>query len=129
MLEKVTLESRNVKLVPIELAHKEPLQRVVEDGDLYNLFVTNIPRPEKVEQIIKDAIASQIAGIELAFVMIDKKSNKIVGSSRFRNYKPAFKGVEIGFTFIAKSSQKTMINTEAKYLMLQHAFETVGLNR
>ena len=69
------------------------------------------------------------AGTELAFATIDRATGEVVGSTRFRNIAAAERRVEIGFTFIARSWQRTHVNTEAKYLMLRHAFDTWRVNR
>ncbi|WP_434360189.1 GNAT family N-acetyltransferase [Parasalinivibrio latis] len=127
--DKVTLEGTAVKLEPMTPAHKDALIDIVKDGELWKLFFTSVPRPEEVATYIRDAISRYESGDGLPFVTIDKRSNRVVGSTRFANADLANKGVEIGYTFIGKSFQRSPVNTEAKLLMLSHAFETLNLNR
>jgi RimJ/RimL family protein N-acetyltransferase len=128
-LEKVSLEGRYVRLEPLSEIHSGELSEAVADGKLWELFVTLVPRVADIDAFIEDAIAAHNSGDGLAFATIDKASGRVVGSTRFMKTNLANKRLEIGFTFIAKSYQKTMINTEAKLLMLTHAFEVMGLNR
>ena len=78
---------------------------------------------------IRAALSDQAKGISLPFVTIDLASGKVVGSTRFLNIDLPNKRVEIGATWLAKRWQRTPLNTEAKYLMMRHAFETLGCNR
>ena len=127
--EKVILEGEHVRLEPISESHRDELIEAITDGELWNLFVTLVPRIEGIDQFIENAISAYHSEDGLAFATIDKVSGRVVGSTRFMKANLPNKRVEIGFTFIAKSYQKTMINTEAKLLMLTHAFETLQLNR
>ena len=127
--EKVILEGEHVRLEPISVSHHDELIEAITDGELWNLFVTLVPRVEGIDQFIENAISAYDSEDGLAFATIDKVSGRVVGSTRFMKANLPNKRVEIGFTFIAKSYQKTMINTEAKLLMLTHAFETLQLNR
>lgn len=127
--QAVSLEGHGVRLEPLSVAHKQGLIEAVSDGQLWKLFVTMVPHKDAIDQFIDNAIAHHQNGQGLVFATIDKVSNKVVGSTRFMDAKPVYKRVEIGFTFIAQSYQRTNINTEAKLLMLTHAFETLGLNR
>lgn len=129
MLEKITLEGSGVRLEPLSECHRDGLVAAISDGELWNLFVTLVPRIEDIDVFIKNAIAAHASGDGLAFATIDKASGRVVGSTRFMKASLPNKRVEIGFTFIAKSYQKTKINTEAKLLMLTHAFEAMQLNR
>ena len=127
--EKVILEGEHVRLEPISKSHRDELIEAITDGELWNLFVTLVPRIEGIDQFIENATSAYDNEDGLAFATIDKVSGRVVGSTRFMKANLANKRVEIGFTFIAKSYQKTMINPEAKLLMLTHAFETLQLNR
>lgn len=129
MFEATTLEGRFVRLEPLAAHHQAGIRAAIEDGELWKLFVTLVPKPQDVDKFIDNALMAQLAGDGLAFATVDKASNKIVGSTRFMKAHKAYKRVEIGFTFIAQSFQKTQINTEAKLLMLAHAFEDRKLNR
>ena len=127
--DKVTLEGSHVRLEPLSEHHRSELIEAIADGELWNLFVTLVPRIEGIDEFVENAINAQLSADGLAFATIDKASNRVVGSTRFMKASLPNRRVEIGFTFIAKSFQKTQINTEAKLLMLAHAFETLRLNR
>ena len=127
--EKVILEGNIVKLEPLSELHIEALCNAILDGELWNLYVTLVPHPKNIESFLAQANANYEAGDGLAFAIIEKSTNKVVGSTRFMKANLANKRVEIGFTFLGKTWQKTRINTEAKYLLLTYAFEKLLLNR
>jgi len=127
--EKVTREGQHVRLEPLSKLHREQLIGAIADGELWKLFVTLVPPIEGIDGFIENAIDAHSNADGLAFATIDKASGRVVGSTRFMKANLAHQRVEIGFTFIAKSFQRTKINTEAKLLMLTHAFEVLNLNR
>jgi len=128
-LDKVTLEGQYVRLEPLSLKHREELISAISDGELWNLFVTLVPSIENIDRFIEEAIAAHLNEDGLVFATIDKASGRVVGSTRFMKSSFANKRIEIGYTFIAKSYQKSKINTDAKLLMLTYAFENLQLNR
>ncbi|MEX8503726.1 MAG: GNAT family N-acetyltransferase [Leptothrix ochracea] len=128
-LEKTTLVGTKVKLEPLAQSHLPGLAEAITDGALWEVPVTIVPHPQDLPQFLSNAETAFLAQRELAFVTIDMTSGSIVGSTRFRCIDIPHKRVEIGFTFIAKSWQRTYVNTEAKYLMLRHAFEQWDFNR
>jgi RimJ/RimL family protein N-acetyltransferase len=91
--------------------------------------VTFVPHPDALGAFLKHAEERSASQIERQFATIDLDSGAVVGSTRFRNIDRGHRHVEIGFTFIAKSWQRSYVNTEAKYLMLRHAFENWGCIR
>jgi len=125
----VTLEGKFVRLEPLSIQHKQGLCDAIRDGELWNLFVTLVPHPNAIDAFFTNAQVALDNNEGLAFATIDKATNTIVGSTRFMKANLPNKRVEIGFTFLGASWQKTHINTEAKLLMLTHAFETMALNR
>lgn len=127
--ENVTLEGASVRLEPLSEIHRTELIEAISDGQLWKLFVTLVPRIEEIDAFIDNAKSAWANGDGLAFATIDKVSGRVVGSTRFMKANIPNKRVEIGFTFLAHSYQKTQINTEAKLLMLTHAFETMGFIR
>jgi RimJ/RimL family protein N-acetyltransferase len=129
MLEKTTLEGQFVKLEPLNMQHCAGMQAAIADGELWKLHVTLVPQMDAVLQFITHAHDAFVKGSELAFATIDKASGRIAGSTRFMRLEFAHRRGEIGFTFLAKTFQRTRINTEAKLLMLTHAFEQWGFNR
>jgi RimJ/RimL family protein N-acetyltransferase len=128
-IEKTILQGSKVRLEPLTQEHLPNLAAAIEDGALWQLPVTVVPHPRDLTQFFDFAEAQYLAGKELAFATIDQATNTIVGSTRYRCIEAAHKRLEIGFTFIAESWQRSHINTEAKYLMLRHAFEPCGFNR
>ena len=128
-IEKATLRGSRITLEPLHASHLPSLARAIEDGRLWEIPVTIVPHPNDLLQFLAHAEAQFQAQRELAFATLDAASGLIVGSTRFRCIEAAHRRVEIGFTFIAQSWQRTHANTEAKYLMLTHAFEHWGFNR
>lgn len=128
-IRKVVLESARVRLEPLEPRHGAGLAVAIEDGELWRLPVTVVPHPRDLPAFFAaadDAFAQQR---ELAFATIDKASGTVVGSTRFRCIEAKHRRLEIGFTFVARSYQRSHVNSEAKYLMLEHAFEQWRCNR
>lgn len=119
------LESEHVKLVPINHSHKNFLLEASKDGDLNDLWFTSVPHTTNIDFYIDKALNDFKNDKGLAFVIYDKKNNKIIGSTRFTNAIPEHKRVEIGYTWYAKSYQKTHFNSACKLLMLTYAFETL----
>lgn len=128
-VRKITLEGPRVRLEPLDQSHLPGLAEAISDGELWNLGVTSVPRPEQLPAFLEAADAAFEAGRELAFATIDKCSGRIAGSTRFRCIEAAHRRVEIGFTFIGRSWQRSHVNSEAKLLMLEHAFENWQVNR
>jgi RimJ/RimL family protein N-acetyltransferase len=129
IIEPVTLEGRSVRLEPLTLEHHAPLCKVALDPDLWQWTVTQIETPEELRAYIETALNEQAAGTALPFATIEKSSGRAVGSTRFGNIDRENRHVEIGWTWVAREWQRTAINTEAKLLMLTHAFETLGCIR
>lgn len=128
-LEKVTLTGRRVRLEPLAERHLPGLADAIRDGALWQIPVTFVPHPDHLPGFLYDAEQAHAAGRELTFATIDVARGAIVGSTRFRCAEPVHHRVEIGFTFLSASSQRSYVNTEAKYLMLRHAFEHWRCNR
>jgi RimJ/RimL family protein N-acetyltransferase len=128
-IRKTVLAGRRVRLEPLAPAHLPGLTLAIADGALWQLPVTFVPHPRDLPAFLSDAETAHAAGTELAFATIDAASGAVVGSTRFRRIDKTHRRLEIGSTFIAKSWQRTPVNTEAKYLMLCHAFEQWRCNR
>lgn len=128
-LEKVVLRGMRTRLEPLDESHLPRLAAAITDGELWKLPVTTVPHPDDLSQFLAHAETQWQANRELAFATVEEGTGQVVGSTRFRNFEPAHRRVEIGFTFIARSWQRTHVNTEAKFLMLRHAFETWQLHR
>lgn len=122
-IESVTLHGKRVRLEPLNKDHLPGLAAAIGDGELWKLAVTLVPHPDELEAFLAVAESRGASGQELAFATLDLASGQIVGSTRFMKIEAAHRRAEIGFTFIAASWQRSHVNTEAKYLMLKHAFE------
>jgi len=120
----VSLEGRHVRLVPLEPAHGAALIAAADDGELWKSTMTIVPARDTMSDYIGTALAAQASGRELPFVIMRKPSGQIVGSTRFYNIERQDRNAEIGYTWIAASAQRTAANTEAKLLLLTHAFES-----
>ena len=122
----ITLEGNQVLIRPMTLQDKDLLVQAASDGSLWNLWYTSVPTPEKMESYILTALTEQEEKKSLPFIIIRKKDQKIVGTTRYMNIESVLRRLEIGSTWYAKSSQRTGVNTESKYLLLKHAFESLG---
>ncbi len=125
-VQPVTLERGPVRLVPLGLEHEEGLAAAAADGELWNLRVTSVPEPGQTRAYIEAALAMRQAGNRLAFAVLDAATGQVIGSSSYHDIVPALDRLEIGYTWYAKSRQRSAVNTTAKWLLMQHAFETLG---
>lgn len=124
-LEPVTLIGANVRLEPLDHRHRCDLIEAVKDGELWRLWYTSIPAPEKMEAEITRRRELQAAGSMLPFAVIEESTRKAVGMTTYMNVDTLNKRVEIGSTWYRRSAQRTPINTQCKLLLLTHAFETL----
>lgn len=122
-LVPLVLEGDFVCLEPMTLQHLGALSDVGLDPDIWRFTLVLVRTREDMRSYMEAALRLQIEGTTLPFVTIERSSGRVVGSTRFGNYDPANHRIEIGWTWIAPPWQRTVINTEAKYLMLSHAFE------
>lgn len=127
--ERISLEGRLVRLEPLARHHLPGLCSAITDGSLWEIHLTLVPHPDAIEPFFDFAEKSFQNGDGITFAIIDKRTNQIAGSTRFMKANLAYKRVEIGYTFLGQSWQRTRVNTEAKLLMLTHAFEYMDLNR
>ncbi|HEV8073980.1 MAG TPA: GNAT family protein [Opitutaceae bacterium] len=118
-----TLEGHGVRLEPMELEHEAALQAATADGQLWRLHFTAVPEPENTRAYIETALAECAKGIRRPFVVRELGGNRIIGATSYHDILPAARRVEIGYTFYARSWQRTHVNTACKYLLMQHAFE------
>lgn len=122
-IKEIVLETNNIKLVPIRENHSADLIKAATDGNLCELWFTTVPTKNNINNYIAKAIEDYKEDKGLAFVVIDKKTNTVIGSTRFTNATPEHRRLEIGYTWYAQTFQKTYVNSECKLLMLTHAFE------
>ncbi len=123
-IKSITLEGRFVRLAPLKLGHLAELYAAANDESLWLWTANNIRTREDMLRYIETALGEFERKVSLPFVTIEKSSGAIIGSTRFGNIDTANRKVEIGWTWINPRWQRTRINTEAKLLMLSHAFET-----
>jgi RimJ/RimL family protein N-acetyltransferase len=129
LVHPVTLEGRFVRLEPLSLSHLPELCEVAFDEEIWRFTTSVIEKPEDLREYIETALRWQGEGSALPFATVDKQSGRAVGSTRFAAIDRVNHHMEIGWTWIARDYQRTYVNTEAKYLMLSHAFETLGCLR
>lgn len=122
-IEPVTLTGTKVVLEPLSLEHADGMSAAVKDGELWKLWFTSIPSPEKVDEYIKTALGMRENAGAMPFIVREKESNKIIGCTRYFNVDEVNQRLEIGYTWYSESYQRTSVNTECKYLLLSHAFE------
>ncbi|AXA40887.1 GNAT family N-acetyltransferase [Rhizobium leguminosarum] len=124
-LEAITLSGRHVELVPLAHEHHDGLVKAVQDGNLWQLWYTGVPAPEAMSAHIDRCLGLQATGVMLPFAVFDRASESVVGMTTYMNIDPAGPRVEIGSTWYAKRAQQTPLNTEAKLLLLSHAFDSL----
>ena len=122
-VKPVTLESRNVRLVPLALDHEAGLRAAASDGELWQLRVTSVPAPEEALAYIQTALQTDN---RFAFAITNATTGEVLGSSSYHDILPTVKRVEIGYTWYAARCQRTHVNSTCKLLMMTHAFETLG---
>jgi N-acetyltransferase len=122
----ITLSARGLELRPMTLEDEAGLRAAAADGELWNIRVTSVPEPEKTRQYIEEALAMREAGNRFPFVVIESAGGRVLGTSSYHDIVPAIQRVEIGWTWYAKSVQRSHVNTTCKLLLLTHAFETLG---
>lgn len=125
-VEPVTLTDRGITLLPLTLEHEAGLQSAAADGELWNIRVTSVPAPHETRQYIEQALAMREMGNRFPFVVLETATGKVLGSSSYHDIVPAIKRLEIGYTWYAKSVQRSHVNTTCKLLLMTHAFETLG---
>ena len=128
-LEPVVLEGRDVRLEPLSLAHLEDLSRVAFDEEIWRWTSERALSHEELRAYVERALAAALTGKVLPFATIARSAGRAIGSTRFATFERENRRVEIGWTWIGRDWQRTAINTEAKYLMLSHAFEKLGCVR
>lgn len=122
----VTLEGHGVRLEALDASHADALTLAAADGKLWELWFTTVPAPQETAKYIDDALTGQAAGHMLPWVVRDLATGEIIGSTRYHDIDAAIDRVEIGYTWYAKSRQRSHINTACKILLLGHSFDTLG---
>lgn len=125
-VQPTVLEGNGIRLEPLTDEHADGLAAAAADGELWNLWFTSVPAPGGMPAYVADALQGQREGRMLPWAVRDLGSGVLIGSTRYHDIVPAIDRVEIGYTFYAKSRQRTHVNTTCKLLLLRHAFETLG---
>ena|SRR5216684_1866251 len=125
----VTLLGTHVRLEPMAKAHLAGLAEVGLDQELWRWIPTPVRTREEMAAYIETALDEQARGISLPFALLEQSTGRAIGSTRYGNIDRGHHRVEIGWTWVARAWQRTAVNTEAKYLLLRHAFETLGCLR
>ncbi|HLY27307.1 MAG TPA: GNAT family protein [Aggregatilineales bacterium] len=129
VVQPVTLEGRFVRLEPLTLDYVDALCEVGLDETLWRYIPVHVETPEQMRKYVETALKGQAEGTMLPFATCSKEAGRVVGSTRYMNIDKGNYHVEIGSTWIGQAWQRTAVNTEAKYLMLGHAFEVLGCLR
>jgi N-acetyltransferase len=122
----VILSTNQVLLRPLELSDEAALIEASRDGALWEKTTTTVPRPDEMRAYIEKARSQVAAGTALPFTIVVRDGDRVAGTTRYMNIDPVNHRLEIGTTWIAKSWQRSFVNTHAKFLLLRHAFETLG---
>jgi RimJ/RimL family protein N-acetyltransferase len=122
----VTLEGRGVRLEPLRREHEADLRAAAADGELWKLHFTWVPEPENTLAYIEAALADRERGTRVPWVVRELSSGRIIGSTSYHDIIPAVRRVEIGYTWYARSWQRTRVNSACKLRLLEHAFDTLG---
>jgi RimJ/RimL family protein N-acetyltransferase len=128
-IQPVSLQGRHIRLEPLTLDHHNGLCEIGLDPDLWRWIPFQVKSRDEMQEYIRQALQWQSDGTALPFATVEQSSGRVVGCTRYMNIDKPNRHVEIGSTLIGKPWQRTVVNTEAKYLMLRHAFETLGCFR
>jgi RimJ/RimL family protein N-acetyltransferase len=128
-VEPVTLQGKVVRLEPLSEAHIDGLARVGLDPELWHWIPVAVTTPGEMREYVMAALGEQSRGVSLPFAIIEQASGEVIGCTRYGNIERAHKRLEIGWTWYATAFQRTAANTETKFLLLSHAFDTLGAHR
>ncbi|MDV2450772.1 GNAT family N-acetyltransferase [Xanthomonas hortorum] len=120
-----TLRGQHATLEPLQAAHADGLRNALGDGGLSRLWYTGVPAPTQVDDYVGAALAAQVDGLVLPYVVRDA-AGEIVGCTRYYGLDATVPRLSIGYTWYAPRVQRSGVNTDTKLLLLQHAFETLG---
>jgi N-acetyltransferase len=126
----VILEGQRVRLEPLQLSHAVALYSVCQDPEIWRYMPYKQPTAlSEMEVLIALALDAQERGTDVPFAILDRGSGQALGSTRYLTIMPKDRGLEIGWTWLTGTARRTYVNTECKYLLLRHAFETLGAIR
>ncbi|WP_027014816.1 GNAT family N-acetyltransferase [Comamonas composti] len=125
-VQPVVMRFHGVRLEPLTLAHEPGLRAAVQDGELWRIRVTSAPEPDQVRAYIQTALEQGARGQRFAFAVLDDATDQVLGTSSYHDILPEVRRVEIGYTWYAKSAQRSHVNTAAKLMLMGHAFDTLN---
>ncbi|MBL8062567.1 MAG: GNAT family N-acetyltransferase [Anaerolineales bacterium] len=129
-ISRVTLQGKHVRLEPMSEAHIPGLTAIGAGQDFWNFMLYgDIATENDMRKWVLDILERETKGTDLPFVVIHLASDRVAGATRYLNIVPKDRGLEVGGTWYGADFQRTAVNTECKYLLLQHAFETLGTIR
>jgi RimJ/RimL family protein N-acetyltransferase len=128
IVPEVTLEGTLVRLEPLTMDHAAALTALLEP-EIFEFFNEVMHTRQDVEAFITQALEAAGRGVERPFVILERETGTPVGSTRFMEIQPRHRTLEIGGTWLARRVWRSRVNTECKYLLLRHAFETLGVMR
>ncbi len=129
MLQEITLSGQRARLEPLRMIHATPLWHAAQAPEIWEFSQDPIHSLTDAEVFIESALKSERSGDQLPFAIRDLNSGHVVGTTRLADYSAFHRGAEIGWTWLSPDVWKTRINTECKFLLLQHGFETLNLLR
>lgn len=124
-LNEVQLTGNLATLLPLARSHRDALVAAAADGNLWELWFTGVPSESTIDQYLDKALSERNTGSALPFVVMDNETGRVIGSTRYCNVSTENRRLEIGYTWYAKSYQRTAVNSECKLLLLSHAFEAL----
>ena len=128
-VEPITLEGRWARLEPLAERHAADLSAVSNDPEIWRYMPMALMSGEQVREWIAETLALQAGGAVLPFAIVERESGRAIGGTRYLDIRPNDRGIEIGWTWLARRAWRTAINTECKYMLMRHAFETLGCIR
>jgi RimJ/RimL family protein N-acetyltransferase len=129
VVEPATLRGKSVRLEPLRIEHVGPLAHVGLDPSLWRWIPVQVTTQDEMRTYVLTALDEQKRGVSVPFAIVDQISGQVIGSTRYASIEPAHRRLEIGWTWLTPSFQRTAANSEAKSLLLTHAFETLGAQR
>jgi len=128
-VEPVTLQGTVIRLEPLTIEHVPALTLVGREPAIWHWNLVSITTEDEMRSYVATALDERARGVSLPFVIVDQRIGNVIGCTRYANIEPAHRRLEIGWTWYTPAYQRTAANTEAKLLLLTHAFETLGANR
>src|SRR2546421_7633248 len=125
VVSPIVLEGAHVRLEPLAKSHLAGLAEAGLDEELWKWIPIPVRTHHEMAAYIETALGEQERGVSLPFAIVEKATDRAIGSTRYGNIDRTHRRVEIGWTWVAREWQRTAVNTEAKYLLLRHAFETL----